>query len=440
MVGSLNSNITEKLDFLSQMLSQEYFDKKYLILLLFLMLIFLTTITRLVTTWLQASLAFYCGETLGNQYIAGVYEQEYQEIKSRRISDYISGITVSVERITKEYLFPALIIYTSLFSILFISAGLLFININITFICIIILIVTYGVSSLATKKIGRTIGARVTYYSTKSINNLKEFFSSIKEIKIYNAKEKYLEKISMEYKQYKWNQILGAMVVRVPRHIIEAIILTLLVFLSFYFQDDNQGAGSTVPEIGAFAFALIRLLPVAQQFLVSINLMNSCHSTVTDFVSNLEKFDAKSSISQNPHFHLDESLTFENVTFSYHTGQKSVFTNLNLSIPAKTKLAITGRSGVGKSSLSDLVSGFIIPDQGKVLIDGVQLTRKNVRYWHNVISLVSQDVVLMDTTVAENVAFGVDYDDIDHDRLLEALEMVKLKEHVCGLPLGIQSV
>ena len=105
----------------------------------------------------------------------------------------------------------------------------------------------------------------------------------------------------------------------------------------------------------------------------------------------------------------------------------------------KKFVAVAGNIGVGKSTLVDLVIGLLSPDKGEILIDGVPLTPGNVRAWQNKIGLVSQSIFLSDASIRENVAFGIPLENIDTDRVLEALARAHLDAFIAELPAGVET-
>jgi ABC-type bacteriocin/lantibiotic exporters, contain an N-terminal double-glycine peptidase domain len=103
------------------------------------------------------------------------------------------------------------------------------------------------------------------------------------------------------------------------------------------------------------------------------------------------------------------------------------------------KLGITGASGIGKTTLFNMLLGFYSPRKGSITIDGVPLDNTNMSLWHDLISYVPQDVFLMDGTIAENVAFGFDESEIDHEKLMDTLTRVSLFDFVSSLEKGIDT-
>lgn len=127
----------------------------------------------------------------------------------------------------------------------------------------------------------------------------------------------------------------------------------------------------------------------------------------------------------------EEAITFERdirlecVGFAYDAGNP-VLNNFSLTLERGQSLGIMGPSGCGKSTLIDLLTGLLLPEQGHILVDGVPLTTDQYPAWRRMIGYVPQSPYIIDGTLAENIAFGLNPDDIDEGRVFEACEMAAI--------------
>ena len=140
---------------------------------------------------------------------------------------------------------------------------------------------------------------------------------------------------------------------------------------------------------------------------------------------------------------LENELTFKNVNFKYldqKQGANFNLINLNFSIRKNETIGIVGKSGSGKSTIIDLIAGLIIPDSGEILIDKKKLSNENKFFWQKNLSLVSQTIFLADSTIKQNVAFGIPLENIDDHKINLALEKAQMKDFVSTLPNGINTI
>ena len=133
----------------------------------------------------------------------------------------------------------------------------------------------------------------------------------------------------------------------------------------------------------------------------------------------------------------EKSIELNNISFAYRNSKIPVLENINIKIYKGESIGIIGESGSGKSSLVDVFSGLLLPQKGKVLVDGITLTKKNLSTWSNLIGYVSQRTNLFDDTIIANVAFADANPDID--RVKEALLGSQLLKFVESLPKGLNS-
>ena len=127
-------------------------------------------------------------------------------------------------------------------------------------------------------------------------------------------------------------------------------------------------------------------------------------------------------LSETDTYTLTKELKLENITFSY--GDKKILDQVNLTIPAKTSLALVGPTGCGKSTMLDLIAALRKPDSGKITADGIDISG-NLSGWRRKIGYVPQITRIFDTSVLENVALGVPAEQIDRERVAKCLEIAQ---------------
>ena len=130
-------------------------------------------------------------------------------------------------------------------------------------------------------------------------------------------------------------------------------------------------------------------------------------------------------------------LKLENVTFRYPGAEQNFFENVDLTIRPGEKLAIVGLNGAGKTTLVKLLCGLYDPDEGRVLLNGIDIREFNRREYYRLLSAVFQEFSVLETTIAENIS--QETEDMDVSRVHECLDKAGLTSFVSGLPQGIQT-
>lgn len=211
-----------------------------------------------------------------------------------------------------------------------------------------------------------------------------------------------------------------------------AIGLTSLVLVSLSHSGDNIGM-----IFGIFAVAAIRLVP-------SIRGIMSSWSTIR---YNLYTIDTMTGIEHEPakptrhteRFNLHSTIELRDISFTFDDASKPTIDHLSLTINKGERLGIQGASGVGKTTLFNLILGLYRPTSGSIMIDGEMLTDQNLHKWQNSIGYVSQSVFISEGTLAENIAFGYDKESIDLKRINEVIDYADLREFVEGLSNGLET-
>lgn len=267
----------------------------------------------------------------------------------------------------------------------------------------------------------------------------------LKDVKVLNREEFYV-------RNYYETGKVGAEVARnyavlnnMPRLLIETVfIVSVLGFLVVYI---NGGGDITaiVTTISAFAIAAVRVLP-------SVNRINTYITEIAytqpslDFVyDNLQegmKTDAmlaeRRAYSQVEKLKLDHQIELSHISFHYPDSDKNIFEDAHMIVPKGKSVGIIGTSGAGKSTIVDILLGLLHAQTGMITCDGVDIF-KNYESWLAQIGYIPQSIYLIDESIRDNIAFGIDADKIDEKRIWEVLEEAQLKEFVEELPEGLDT-
>lgn len=212
--------------------------------------------------------------------------------------------------------------------------------------------------------------------------------------------------------------------------------MALLVVVGLYTQP-----GEVRLLFGLFAVAALRLMPSIRALLggwASIRYNRYTMDILSESLSAKEP--TRESDESEEELTFEREITLDNLSFHYEDApEREVLSHLSLSIARGEYLGIRGESGVGKSTLFNLLLGLYAPTEGEIRVDGRPLTREVMRSWRNRVGYVSQQVFLMDGTFAENVALGESREEIDEERVREALKAARLEEFISTLKAGMDT-
>ena len=230
-----------------------------------------------------------------------------------------------------------------------------------------------------------------------------------------------------------------------PRVLIETVfIVSMLAFMAVYISGGGDMT-EFATSIAAFAVAAVRVLP-------SVNRINTYITEIAytqpslDFVyENLqegmktdEMLALRRANSQSEKLKLEDKIELNHISFHYPDSEKAIFKDAHMVVPKGKSVGIIGASGAGKSTIVDVLLGLLHAQEGEITCDGVDIF-KNYESWLAQVGYIPQAIYLIDESIRDNIAFGIDADKIDDERIWEVLAEAQLKEFVEELPEGLDT-
>ncbi len=277
------------------------------------------------------------------------------------------------------------------------------------------------------------------------IKLINQIFGSIKETKVY-AKEKSFENVfNVSTTGVEKINFFTNIISKIPRLLIEVFFIIGILVIIFISITGSEEINKLIPTLTFLGVAVIRLMPAFSSLTSFMNALKKTEPSfnlITNELVELEKNsnnfkfinkDNKKNSSQLNYFE-NENIEFKNVFFEYEGGDKQCLKDVNMIINSKKTTAIVGKTGSGKTTLINLILGLLNPTKGDIFIGNLSLN-KNVKEWQKHISIVPQDIYLLDDTIRNNIVFDNEQRAIDKKKLSEAIEKSKLKEFVSSLAL-----
>ena len=206
--------------------------------------------------------------------------------------------------------------------------------------------------------------------------------------------------------------------------------MVAIAILGGFFVLQRDSSIGIIPLLGALAVASQRLLPALQQIYRGWTLLKG-NSAAIQGVLEMLNLPMVPRVSTQP-LQLNQSIVFADVCFKYNNNASEILNDINFEIKVGERVGIIGVTGSGKSTIVDILMGLLVPTSGSVLIDGLDLNDprhpERVESWRSSIAHVPQSIFLSDSSIAENIAFGVPTDEIDWSRLRRAAYQAKLTD------------
>ncbi|MBP3199800.1 MAG: ABC transporter ATP-binding protein [Butyrivibrio sp.] len=233
-----------------------------------------------------------------------------------------------------------------------------------------------------------------------------------------------------------------------PRLLIETIAIAGMVGYMLVVMLGGTSITSLLPQLTVLAAAAARLLPSANRinnYLTSIayfepfldnvsdNLQSEIHDESISY--NSDDYRVKTAVVKLP---VTKTIRMEDITYKYPGTDKLILDKATMEIPVGKSVGIVGTSGAGKTTIVDVLLGLLEPENGKILADGVDVNT-NYQGWLKNIGYIPQTIFMTDSTIRKNVAFGVPEDEIDDNKVWQALKEAALDEFVKELPEGLDT-
>lgn len=293
----------------------------------------------------------------------------------------------------------------------------------------------------------REAGKHYSEYNKIAGQYLLQALHGIKEILVMNRQEYFVKNYEIANREKQKGAIRQTVGAESPAYIIEGICVTgLLSVVCIRVVFSQQSAIELIPALSAFAVGAFRILPSLGRISSALNTAIYYIPSLERVYDNMKEIEIENGINDNikgigntfSKAQFEEEICINNVSWHYQNVEKNVITDLNLVIPKGVSIALVGQSGAGKTTLADILLGLLKPQIGGVYIDG-----RNINDLGGSISrlmgYVPQTVYMTDDTIRNNIAFGLEAEQIDEAKVWKALEQAQLKEVVENLSQGLDT-
>lgn len=381
-----------------------------------------------------------------------------REFLNRPYEEYLGADIPTVFRLTDSDIpnaFELILVMIQMFTEIVVSAFICIVLVVVSpimsiFIVVIFLAMTLMITKVLKprlNKIGRTnqsIQSRIAKWRIQSIYGLKD-------VKVLHREEFFV-------RNYYESGAIGANVARnyavlnnLPRLLIETVfIAAMLLFIMIYMLRGGD-ISVLIPQLSAFAVAAIRVMPGTNRintYLSQIAYSQPCLDYLYDNLTESMKLDVNGSVTgltgaeQNVTEHkiegLNDKIVLDHISFTYPNTEKPIFTDAHMEVKKGQSVGIMGPSGAGKSTIVDILLGLLHVQEGTITCDGINIF-EDYASWLSKIGYIPQSIYLIDESIRDNIAFGIDADKIDDRRIWEVLEEAQLKEFVEELPEGLDT-
>jgi len=390
---------------------------------------------RLLLLWASTRLSFAVGADLSINIYRRTLYQPYSIHASRNSSEVISGISTKANSVIGAIITPALTLISSSIMLVVILLALISIDPIIALsafggfgsIYAIIIRINRGRMLINSENIARE--------STQLIKSLQEGLGGIRDVLIDGCQAVYCQiyrNADLPLRQAQGN---SSFINQSPRFLIEALGMMLIAMLAYALARQPDGISKAIPVLGALALGAQRLLPVLQAAYAAWSNIQTGQVSLQDTLELLDQ-PLPEYVDQPPAkpITFQQQIVLKKLSFRYTPQTPWVLKNVDLTIKKGSRIGFIGLTGSGKSTLLDVIMGLLESNEGTLEIDNQVITTHNTRQWQVHIAHVPQAIFLADSTIQENIAFGVPINKIDHVLVKKAAQKAQISDIIDTWP------
>lgn len=409
----------------------------------------LAALVSIYTTWRLALYSAQVGAELSSRLYRYYLHQPWLFHSGQNTSGLTTKVSAEVQRVTIKIINPAMELNAKLIMVSLMTLAIFLYNPVVAISGMVIFIGTYLLLYQTVRRYLVINGKRVSEAQAKRFKLMNEGFGGIKDLLLLHRQAGFTSRFDKASNRIARGEGVTQGLSEAPRFAIELVAFGSVIVLVLYLLNLYQGnLGAILPALSIYALAGFKMLPGFQKIYTSITKIRgnlAAYDAIRDDLIASREFKNAHAVSEA---HAEAEITpwvpqreikMQNVVFDYPGSRALALDGLNLTIPVNKLVGLVGSSGSGKSTAIDLLLGLIEPQKGRVLIDGVPLTPENLRHWQAGVGFVPQQIFLSDASILENVAFAIERDDIDIERVKEALHMAQLDDLIEGFPEGLET-
>jgi len=376
--------------------------------------------------------------SLGVRLLGSYLRRPYAWFLNRHSADMGKTVLSEVEQVVNGSLMPAMrLVSRGIIAVLLIGL-VVWVDPLVAAIALGGTLVAYGAVYVAIRNFLRRKGQERVRANRQRYQIAQEVLAGVKEVKVGGLERGYLRRYDRASLRFARLRTQLNLVREVPRHLLELIALgsILVVVLVLLFRADGD-LSATLPVLGLYAFASLRLLPAIQIIYQAVVALRFGGPALDALCEDLFEADAGGDLKTPEPLPLRREIELDHVGFAYPNSERQALHDVSLTIPVHSTVGFVGPTGAGKSTIIDIILGLLEPQSGALKVDGVPITRDNVRAWRRSVGYVPQQIFLADESVAANIALGLPPDRIDMAAVERAARMANLHDFITGeMPEG----
>ena len=401
-------------------------------IIFFAISVLISSFLRLLSIFITSKLTALIGNDLSSKIFSRIIYQPYEYHLNTSSSKIITNCTLFVDNTTSSILSFLNLIYSLLLTAI-ISVGMFFINPNLTILSLFIFTFVYLLIAKNFQELIKNNSKKRTLADQSLIKSLQEGLGSIRNILLESNQKLYINNFSDFDRRKRLINASNYFITESPRFFIEALGLIFIALICIFSIKNLEDPSSILITLGAFTLGIQRLLPTLQRVYTYWGLIRQYSSDVDKTIEILEINVQANRYKKITPLKFKDSIRFDSVFFAYKKN-KTIISNLNLKIVKGQRIGIIGRTGSGKTTVSDLLMGLLKPTKGRILVDDKDIHDANLPNrlykWRMAIAHVPQNIFITEASFFENIAFGINKKFISLKKVKECAKKAQIDEFI----------
>jgi ABC-type multidrug transport system fused ATPase/permease subunit len=339
-----------------------------------------------------------------------------------------SDVNTFVNRILITFLqlISSVVIAVFIIALLIVASPILAVFTSVLFSLVYVVIFTSVRKFLAKK------GSERVVYNSLKYKYINEIFGGIKDIKILGKEGVFLKLFSMPSKKYAMSEAVSELFSEIPKYLLETIAFGSILGIIIFMVIGGTTINEFLPVLTVYAVGAYRLLPVLQKIFRSVASMKYHFPVVKILYKDLHELSDGEILTYEdiPRMEFCKNICLRNITFQYPNVSRNVINSQILVVAANTSIALVGATGCGKTTFVDIILGLLLPAEGKILVDNIEVNDENRKNWQRNIGYVPQLIYLTDDSIKNNIAFGIAPEKIDDDAVIKAAKLANIHDFI----------
>jgi ABC-type multidrug transport system fused ATPase/permease subunit len=396
-------------------------------------------------TYAQAMFSERVGFSLSQRLVTGYLQQPYEWFLNQHSGDLGKTVLSEVEAVIGGALRPMMEVFARGLIVITLTILLIYVDPWLALGAGGLLGGSYGIIYSIMREKLRVIGQERVKANKERFTAISETFGGIKDIKVSGMEGKAAFRFKGPAHRFARTRAQSVIYSSLPPMALEAMVMGGFVLIMLFYMRDTEQLEEILPKLALYGFAVFRLKPAMQTLFSRFVTLRFSGAALDNLHNSLVSLNAEHEgiLSRTPAkpMGLERVIDLDGLTYTYPNSDRPAVRNISMKVPVFHSVGLVGPTGSGKTTLVDILLGLLKPTEGEIRVDGTTINLANIRNWQRSIGYVPQHIYLADTTVAANIAFGLESKEINMAAVEQAARIANLHDFVANdMPNGYQTV